>query len=114
MREFIHADGIAVLSVHSASPQFSNSSLLSCETTPCPTLRNQPHQCIIPEASVKSNFALVGDARGCCHPLTASGITAAVKGALILRDSIRVFRRLFWQSVDRLGGDAGNRADFAD
>jgi len=45
--------------------------------------------CIIPETSVKSNFVLVGDARGCCHPLTASGITAAVKDALILRDSLR-------------------------
>lgn len=45
--------------------------------------------CIIPEASVKENVALVGDARGCCHPLTASGITAAVKDALILRDALR-------------------------
>ena len=49
--------------------------------------------CIIPEASVKSNFALVGDARGCCHPLTASGITAAVKDALILRDSLLETKR---------------------
>ena len=45
--------------------------------------------CIIPETSVKSNVAFVGDARGCCHPLTASGITAAVKDALILRDTLR-------------------------
>jgi len=45
--------------------------------------------CIIPKTSVKHNFALVGDARGCCHPLTASGITAAVKDALILRDALR-------------------------
>jgi len=49
--------------------------------------------CIIPKTSVKSNFALVGDARGCCHPLTASGITAAVKDALILRDSLRKTQR---------------------
>ncbi|MCX7108663.1 MAG: NAD(P)/FAD-dependent oxidoreductase [Proteobacteria bacterium] len=49
--------------------------------------------CIIPETSIKSNFALVGDARGCCHPLTASGITAAVKDALILRDSLRETKR---------------------
>ncbi len=49
--------------------------------------------CIIPESSVKSNFALVGDARGCCHPLTASGITAAVKDALILRDSLLETKR---------------------
>lgn len=45
--------------------------------------------CIVPALSVKSNVALVGDARGCCHPLTASGITAAVKDALILRDALR-------------------------
>jgi squalene monooxygenase len=49
--------------------------------------------CIVPEASVKSNFALVGDARGCCHPLTASGITAAVKDALILRDALSATKR---------------------
>ena len=49
--------------------------------------------CIIPQTSVKSNFALVGDARGCCHPLTASGITAAVKDAQILRDSLRKTQR---------------------
>ncbi|CAL1239847.1 FAD-dependent oxidoreductase [Candidatus Methylocalor cossyra] len=44
--------------------------------------------CIIPDGTVKANVALVGDARGCCHPLTASGITAAVKDALILRDAL--------------------------
>ena len=44
--------------------------------------------CIVPEASVKANLALVGDARGCCHPLTASGITAAVKDAFVLRDAL--------------------------
>lgn len=45
--------------------------------------------CIIPEVSVKGNVALVGDARGCCHPLTASGITAAVKDALVLGEALR-------------------------
>ncbi|MFO1419282.1 MAG: NAD(P)/FAD-dependent oxidoreductase [Methylotetracoccus sp.] len=48
--------------------------------------------CIVPEVSVKGNFVLVGDARGCCHPLTASGITAAVKDAMVLRDSLRKSR----------------------
>jgi len=48
-----------------------------------------PNFCIIPEASTRNNVALIGDARGCCHPLTASGITAAVKDALILRDALR-------------------------
>ncbi|WNV05658.1 FAD-dependent monooxygenase [Candidatus Methylospira mobilis] len=45
--------------------------------------------CIIPETTVKGNVALIGDARGCCHPLTASGITAAVKDAFVLRDALR-------------------------
>ncbi|MFM8333303.1 MAG: FAD-dependent oxidoreductase [Candidatus Methylumidiphilus sp.] len=49
--------------------------------------------CIIPKSSVKDNFALVGDARGCCHPLTASGITSAVKDAILLRDALAETRR---------------------
>jgi 2-polyprenyl-6-methoxyphenol hydroxylase-like FAD-dependent oxidoreductase len=48
-----------------------------------------PNFCIIPKTSIKGNVALIGDARGCCHPLTASGITAAVTDALILRDALR-------------------------
>lgn len=48
-----------------------------------------PNFCIIPKSSTKGNVALIGDARCCCHPLTASGITAAVKDALILRDALR-------------------------
>lgn len=44
---------------------------------------------IVPESSVKGIIALVGDARGCCHPVTASGITTAVKDALFLRDALR-------------------------
>lgn len=48
-----------------------------------------PNYRIIPEASVKHNVVLVGDARGCCHPLTASGISTAIKDALILRDALR-------------------------
>jgi 2-polyprenyl-6-methoxyphenol hydroxylase-like FAD-dependent oxidoreductase len=43
---------------------------------------------IVPQSSVKANIALLGDARGCCHPLTASGITTAVKDALTLRDTL--------------------------
>lgn len=53
-------------------------------------LQNKPlaaaNYCIIPKQSVKGNVALVGDARGCCHPLTASGITAAVRDALVLKE----------------------------
>jgi squalene monooxygenase len=52
-------------------------------------LLGAPNVCIIPKNSIKANVALIGDARGCCHPLTASGITAAVKDALILRNALR-------------------------
>jgi len=48
-----------------------------------------PNFCIIPKSAIKGNVALIGDARCCCHPLTASGITAAVKDALTLRDALR-------------------------
>jgi 2-polyprenyl-6-methoxyphenol hydroxylase-like FAD-dependent oxidoreductase len=43
---------------------------------------------IVPETNAKANIALLGDARGCCHPLTASGITTAVKDALSLRNEL--------------------------
>jgi squalene monooxygenase len=43
---------------------------------------------IVPQNNVKANIALLGDARGCCHPLTASGITTAVKDALSLREAL--------------------------
>ena len=43
---------------------------------------------IVPKSAVHGNVALLGDARGCCHPLTASGITTAVKDAINLRDAL--------------------------
>ena len=43
---------------------------------------------IVPKSNIKMNVALLGDARGCCHPLTASGITTAVKDALSLREAL--------------------------
>lgn len=67
-----------------------------------------PNFCIIPAKSVKNHVALVGDARGCCHPLTASGITAAVKDALILRDALRDTRLDFAAALRRYAR-IGNR-----
>jgi len=78
--------------------------VLSC-TKPLAAL----NVCIVPKNSIKANVALIGDARGCCHPLTASGITAAVKDSLILRDALREKRmdipaalRVYARRGDRL------------
>jgi 2-polyprenyl-6-methoxyphenol hydroxylase-like FAD-dependent oxidoreductase len=38
---------------------------------------------------VRGRVALVGDAAGCCHPLTATGLTVCVRDALRLRDALR-------------------------
>jgi squalene monooxygenase len=63
--------------------------------------------CIIPEVSVRSNIALIGDARGCCHPLTASGITAAVKDAQVLRDALRDSQFDVHAALQRYSRDRG-------
>jgi squalene monooxygenase len=38
---------------------------------------------------VRGRVALVGDAAGCCHPLTATGLTVCARDALRLRDALR-------------------------
>jgi 2-polyprenyl-6-methoxyphenol hydroxylase-like FAD-dependent oxidoreductase len=38
---------------------------------------------------VRGRLALVGDAAGCCHPLTATGLTVCAHDALRLRDALR-------------------------
>ncbi len=40
--------------------------------------------CVIPEAVVKGRLVCVGDAGGCCHPVTASGLSAAARDAMLL------------------------------
>lgn len=42
----------------------------------------------LPRTSVRGRVCLVGDAAGCCHPLSVSGITSAVRDALALRDAL--------------------------
>jgi len=37
----------------------------------------------------RGRLALVGDAAGCCHPLTATGLTVCTRDALRLRDALR-------------------------
>jgi squalene monooxygenase len=44
---------------------------------------------IIPDAVTAGRLALVGDAAGCCHPLTATGLSVCTRDALRLRDALR-------------------------
>jgi 2-polyprenyl-6-methoxyphenol hydroxylase-like FAD-dependent oxidoreductase len=37
----------------------------------------------------RGRLLLVGDAAGCCHPLTATGLTVCARDALLLRDALR-------------------------
>jgi 2-polyprenyl-6-methoxyphenol hydroxylase-like FAD-dependent oxidoreductase len=43
---------------------------------------------VIPEAVVKGRVVLVGDAAGCCHPLTATGLTVCTRDALRLSQAL--------------------------
>jgi squalene monooxygenase len=43
---------------------------------------------VVPDAVVRGRVALVGDAAGCCHPLTATGLSACTRDAVRLRDAI--------------------------
>jgi squalene monooxygenase len=40
------------------------------------------------ERSVAGRVVIVGDAAGCCHPLTASGMTMCISDAVLLRDAL--------------------------
>ncbi len=44
---------------------------------------------IQPHAVCRGRLALVGDAAGCCHPLTATGLTASTRDAMHLRQALR-------------------------
>jgi len=44
---------------------------------------------IVPDAVVRGRVALVGDAAGCCHPLTATGLSTCTRDAMRLREAIR-------------------------
>jgi squalene monooxygenase len=45
-------------------------------------------QAITAERSVQGRVVLVGDAGGCCHPLTATGMSMCVSDALLLREAL--------------------------
>jgi 2-polyprenyl-6-methoxyphenol hydroxylase-like FAD-dependent oxidoreductase len=44
---------------------------------------------IIPATVATGRLVLVGDAAGCCHPLTATGLSVCTRDALRLRDALR-------------------------
>jgi 2-polyprenyl-6-methoxyphenol hydroxylase-like FAD-dependent oxidoreductase len=44
---------------------------------------------IQPAAVCRGRLALVGDAAGCCHPLTATGLTASTRDAIHLQQALR-------------------------
>ncbi len=47
---------------------------------------------IIPETVIKGRLVCAGDAGGCCHPLTATGLTACTRDAIRLRQALRESR----------------------
>jgi 2-polyprenyl-6-methoxyphenol hydroxylase-like FAD-dependent oxidoreductase len=44
---------------------------------------------VLPERVAQRRIVLVGDAAGCCHPLTATGLSVCTRDALRLRDALR-------------------------
>jgi ABC exporter DevA family ATP-binding subunit len=44
---------------------------------------------IVPDTVNRARLVLAGDAGGCCHPLTATGLTACTRDALLLRQALR-------------------------
>src|SRR5262249_53374685 len=47
---------------------------------------------VVPETVARGRVVLVGDAAGCCHPLTATGLTVSTRDAIRLRDALRESR----------------------
>ncbi len=44
---------------------------------------------VVPHVVAKGRVVLVGDAAGCCHPLTATGLSVCTRDALRLRQALR-------------------------
>jgi squalene monooxygenase len=44
--------------------------------------------CIIPETVIKGRLVCAGDAGGCCHPLTATGLSACTRDAMRLKQAL--------------------------
>jgi 2-polyprenyl-6-methoxyphenol hydroxylase-like FAD-dependent oxidoreductase len=46
------------------------------------------NSCIIPETVIKGRLVCAGDAGGCCHPLTATGLSACTRDAIRLKQAL--------------------------
>ena len=44
---------------------------------------------LVPDAVIKGRLVLVGDAAGCCHPLTATGLSVCTRDARRLRQALQ-------------------------
>jgi flavin-dependent dehydrogenase len=72
---------------------------------------------VVPEAVGRGRVVLVGDAAGCCHPLTATGLSVSTRDALRLRSALHeaggdveaAIRRYAW----RRGGAERTRVALA-
>ncbi len=56
---------------------------------------------IVPEAMSRGRMVLAGDAGGCCHPLTATGLTASARDAVLLRQALRENARNIPRALSR-------------
>ncbi len=45
----------------------------------------------LPEAVAVQSAVLIGDAAGCCHPLSASGLASSTRDARVLQEAVRLF-----------------------
>jgi 2-polyprenyl-6-methoxyphenol hydroxylase-like FAD-dependent oxidoreductase len=55
----------------------------------------------LPDSVVRGRAVLVGDAAGCCHPLSASGLASAVRDARSLRDALGAHPNDFPRALGR-------------
>jgi len=47
----------------------------------------------LPEAVAVQSAVLIGDAAGCCHPVSASGLASCTRDARVLEEAVRLFPR---------------------
>lgn len=69
---------------------------------------------IVPDTVLKERLVLVGDAAGCCHPLTATGLSRCTRDAIQIRQALRetqgdVARAIRRYAQLRTGGERTRR-----
>jgi len=70
-----------------ALPQPLRSEVQHVMETQSPLMSN--NSCIIPDAVIRGRLVCAGDAGGCCHPLTATGLSVCMRDAIRLRQALR-------------------------